>query len=149
MNTSFAQNRLIGESLRLFNKMHVRDVVLWNAMIAGFIHTRYVDQALKLFNEMPQGDVVSWNTMIVRFVQNGHCEEALHLFHQMQLEGVEPNSKIFTTILPACANLAALELGMEIYEKIIRSGYQFDVLLVNALIDMFTKCGSIIMARNT
>ena len=63
--------------------------------------------------------------------------------------GVEPNSKTFTTILPACANLAALELGKEIYEKIIRRGYQFDVILVNALIDMFAKCGSINMARNT
>ena len=118
-------------------------------MIAGFTHTGYVDHALKLFNEMPRRDLVSWNTMIAGFVQNGHCEEDLHLFHQMQLESVEPNSKLFTTILPACANLAALELGMEIYEKIIRSGYQFDVLLANALIDMFAKCGSIIMARNT
>ena len=118
-------------------------------MIVGFTHTGYVDQDLKLFNEMPQQDVVSWNTMIVRFVQNGHCEEALHLFHQMQLAGVEPNSKIFTTNLPVCANLAALELGMEIYGKIIRSRYLFDVLLVNALIDMFAKCGSINMARNT
>ena len=111
MNTSFAQNGLTGEALRLFNKMLVQDVVLWNAIIAGFTHTGYVDQALKLFNEMPRRDMVSWNTMITRFVQNGHCEEALHLFHQMQLVGVEPNSKYFFTILPACANLAALELG--------------------------------------
>ena len=149
MNTFFAQNELTGESLRLFNKIPVRDVILWNAMIAGFTHTGYVDQALMLFNEMPQRDVISWNTMIARFVKNGHCEEVLHLFHEMQLAGVEPNSKIFTTILPACANLAALELGKEIYEKITRSGYQFNVLLVNSLIDMFTKCGSINMACNT
>ena len=37
----------------------------------------------------------------------------------------------------------ALEQGMDIHEKIVRSGFQSDVIAVNALIDMYGKCGSI------
>jgi pentatricopeptide repeat protein len=49
--------------------------------------------------------------MIAGFAQNGHSEEALKFFKQMQAAGVKPDSKTFPSILPACANLAALEQG--------------------------------------
>jgi pentatricopeptide repeat protein len=69
-----------------------------------------------------------------RISQNGHGEKALKLFQQMQLAGVNArDSKTFASILPACANLAALEQGMEIHGDIIRSGFQSDEFVVNAL----------------
>jgi pentatricopeptide repeat protein len=65
----------------------------------------------------------------------------------MKLAGVKPDLKCFASVLPACANLAALEKGMEIHEEINRSEFQLDVFVENALIDMYAKCGQIDKAR--
>jgi pentatricopeptide repeat protein len=81
--------------------------------------------------------------MISGYSQNGLFDEAVLLFQQMQLTGVMPGTNTFASILPACANLAALEYGKEIHGDIIRSGFQSDEFVGNALIDMYAKCGSI------
>jgi len=88
--------------------------------------------------------MVSWNAMITGYAQS---VEALKLFQQMQLAGMKPNGKTFASVLPACANLAALEQGMEIHAEIVRGGYQSVVLVENALVDMYAKCGSSEKAR--
>jgi pentatricopeptide repeat protein len=103
---------------------------------------------LKHFKKIPERTVASWNAIIAGFSQNGHGEEALRLFQQMQLADVSLDSKTFASILPACANLAALEQGMEIHENIIRSGFESDVTVMNALIDMYGKCGNIKKAHH-
>jgi pentatricopeptide repeat protein len=67
----------------------------------------------------------------------------MRLFQKMQLAGVKPDSKTMANVLPACANLEALEQGMEIHEKVIRNGFLADGCVMNSLIDMYAKCGSI------
>eukprot|EP01018_Ginkgo_biloba_P002193 Gb_33328 [translate_table: standard] len=148
MIAGYAQNGHVDEALKLFQNMPQRDVFSWTVMIAGYAQRGCVDEALKLFQEMPQRDVVSWNVMIAAYAQNGQSEEALKLFREMQLVGVKPDSKTFASVIPACANLAALEQGMEIHDEIINSGFQFNVSVANALIDMYAKCGSIEKARD-
>jgi pentatricopeptide repeat protein len=81
--------------------------------------------------------------MISGYTQRGCFVEALELFQQMRLTDVKPNSVTLTSLLPACANLAALEKGKEVHEDIIRNGFQSDIFVGNALIDMYAKCGSI------
>lgn len=107
-----------------------------------------MDEVLKLFKEIPQSDVVSWNSMIVGFSQSGHGLEALEIFQQMQLAGAKSDSKTFSSILSACANLASLKHLMEIHENIIRSRYQFNVTVLNSLIDMYAKFGSVQNGHN-
>jgi len=67
----------------------------------------------------------------------------------MQGVGVKPDLKTFASVLSACADLAAVEQGMEIHKEIIISGFQIDALSVqNALLDMYAKCGIIEKARD-
>ncbi|XP_057858385.2 pentatricopeptide repeat-containing protein At3g16610 [Cryptomeria japonica] len=135
------------EALILFQKMPYKDQFARTAMIAAYAENGMVDAAWKLFDEMSERNVVSWNAMIAGFVQNSRSEEAIKLFKQMQLLGVRSDSKTFASILPLCAELGALDQGMEIHDKIVRGGYQFEVILVNMLIDMYAKCGRIEKAR--
>jgi len=86
--------------------------------------------------------------LIAGYAQNGQSAEALKCFQQMQKAVVKADPKTFASVLPACANLAALEQGMEIHGEIIRHGFQSVVLVENALVDMYAKCGSIEKARN-
>lgn len=86
--------------------------------------------------------------MIAGYAQNGSGEKSLKLFKDMQLAGVKPTTKIFASVLSACGNWAALEQGVEIHEQIIRNGFQLDVIVVTALLDMYAKCGSLDNARH-
>ncbi|XP_057815488.2 pentatricopeptide repeat-containing protein At2g13600-like [Cryptomeria japonica] len=131
----------IQKARKLFDKMHNSDVVSWNAIIAGYTHNGALDEAFRLFEEMPQRDVVSWTAIIAGYTQNDPVEKALEIFNQMQQAGVNPNVATFVSILSACARIGALEQGMEIHQKIIENGFLSDVVL-NSLIDMYAKCGS-------
>jgi len=159
----FEQNVILGNALvdmyakcgsienarYMLDKMPQPNVVSWTTLIAGYLRNGYVGEALELFQTIPHRTVFSWTAMISGYVQNGHGDEALEFFRQMQLTGVKPNSNTFTSVLPACANLAALKQGMEIHAQVTKSELlQSDVFVENALVDMYGKCGSIENACN-
>ncbi|KAH9293985.1 hypothetical protein KI387_040812, partial [Taxus chinensis] len=85
--------------------------------------------------------------LIGGYAQNGLVEKSLESFKEMQLAGIKPDSSTFASILPACVKLGDLEQGIEIHQKIIESGFFVGYVVVNALIDMYAKCGSIQKAR--
>eukprot|EP01018_Ginkgo_biloba_P003994 Gb_27879 [translate_table: standard] len=124
----------------------VSDVYVENALIDMYAKCDSIENARRVFDRMHERDVISWSTMITAYSQNGRYDEALKLFRQMQLT-LKPNSVTLTCILPVCAALAALQRGKEIHDYIIRSGFSSDVFVVNALIDMYAKCGSLRDAR--
>ncbi|KAH9324049.1 hypothetical protein KI387_004227, partial [Taxus chinensis] len=138
----YAKCGSIENARHVFDKMLERDVVSWNAMLAGYVQNVEIEEAWKLFEEMPERDLVSWNTMVAGCAQNGHGDEALKLFRQMQAF-VKPNAESVTVVLLACAGLAALEEGKEVHGVISRSGFASDFFVANALMGMYSKCGSV------
>ncbi|XP_057856329.2 pentatricopeptide repeat-containing protein At4g39530 [Cryptomeria japonica] len=123
------------------------DVFVINALIDMYAKCGRITRSHKLFDHMLKPDVVSWTVMISAYARNGLGDEAVKTFTEMQLAGMKPNAKTFASVLPAYSNLAALESGMEVHGKINRSGFQTDVFVANALIDMYAKCGSVEKAR--
>jgi pentatricopeptide repeat protein len=126
------------------------DVYVGSALIDMYVKCGSVEDARQVFEKMPTRDVISWNSMIAGYATHGPPEEALRLFRRMKDEAaeVQPNLFTFASIIPACANMAALEQGMEIHEEISRCGLQSDVVVESALIDMYAKCGCIEKARD-
>ncbi|KAF5789899.1 putative tetratricopeptide-like helical domain superfamily, DYW domain-containing protein [Helianthus annuus] len=120
------------------------EVVLWNVMVDGYVRVGDVGNARKMFDEMPQRSVVSWNSMISGYAQHGLFVEALELFREMQREcSVAPNYVTLVSVLPAVSRLGALEIGRWVHFYAGRNGVKVDSVLGSALIDMYSKCGSI------
>jgi pentatricopeptide repeat protein len=144
----YAKCGSIYKARSLFDKMPQKNVVSWNAMIVGYTQNGVLEEALKLFNEMSRPDVVSWSAIVAGYAKNGFFEDALEAFKKMQLAGYRPNPTTFVSILPACAKMGALEQGMDIHQIAIDNGFSSDVMVMNALIDMYAKCGDIQKARD-
>ncbi|XP_057834595.2 pentatricopeptide repeat-containing protein At2g33680 [Cryptomeria japonica] len=106
-----------------------------------------IKDALKVFETMPERDVVSWTAMIVGCAQNGCSAESLKLFCQMREARVKPNQFPIASVLSGCANLEAQEQGKQIHSYIIKTGFNSDIFVGNALVDMYAKCKSIGDAR--
>ncbi|PHT45618.1 hypothetical protein CQW23_14776 [Capsicum baccatum] len=102
-----------------------------------------VEYARKVFDEMPKWDSVGWSTMIGGYVRWGLASEGVRLFREMQVVGVEPDEVTMVCLLSACIDLGALELGKWIEGYIKRKNVRKSVVLWNALIDMFAKCGDV------
>lgn len=106
-----------------------------------------IEIARKLFENMPESNSVSYKAMISGYVYNRRYEEALKVFHEMQIAGVKPDSITATSVLPACAYLGALKDGRLIHGYAIKSGCEADVFVGSALIDMYTRCQNVDIAR--
>lgn len=102
-----------------------------------------VEFARIVFDEMPKCDSVSWSSMIGGYAKLGMSSEAVELFRQMQISGVRPDEITMVSVLSACTDLGALELGKWVSAFIDREKIPKSRELCNALIDMFAKCGDV------
>jgi pentatricopeptide repeat protein len=119
------------------------DVVVGTSLVDMYGKCGSVDMAYALFDKMPRRNVVSWSAMITAYAQNGYANKALTLFNQMQLNNMEPNSVTMVSCVLACARLASLQQGKCIHGYIIKSGFETEVVVGTALIDMYARCKSI------
>ncbi|KAK3023432.1 hypothetical protein RJ639_042676 [Escallonia herrerae] len=124
-------------------KTQMGGTVLWNVMVDGFVRNGDFRLARELFDEMPQRSVMSWNSMISGYAQNGLFKEAIELFRDMQMGDRRPHYVTLVSVLPVISRLGALELGKWVHLYVERNGIRIDEVLGSALIDMYSKCGSI------
>ncbi|XP_058086193.1 pentatricopeptide repeat-containing protein At4g25270, chloroplastic [Magnolia sinica] len=108
-----------------------------------------VDEAHKLFDRMPQrhATAFAWNSLISGYAELGLYEDAMALYYQMEEDKVEPDRFTFPRVLKACAGLGSIQVGEAVHRHIVRSGFADDPFVLNALIDMYAKCGDIVGAR--
>ncbi|KAL6129070.1 hypothetical protein ACLB2K_072423 [Fragaria x ananassa] len=138
----------MGLARSLFDEMRDRNVVSWTSMIYGYCHRGDVGSAKSLFDSMPKKNLVSWNVMIGGYCQNKQPHEAVRLFHEMQSStSLEPDAVTIVSILPAIADLGALDLGHWVHEFVERKKLDKLTNIYTALVDMYAKCGEITKAR--
>lgn len=100
-----------------------------------------------LFDRIPKSNLFLWNVLIRGYAWNGPYEAAISLYHQMLEYGLAPDNFTFPFVLKACSALSAIEEGRNIHEHAIRTGWETDVFVGAALIDMYAKCGCVGNAR--
>lgn len=123
------------------------DIMVGNTLLSMYSKCGIIDDAVKFFNKMVLKDAVSYGAIISGCVQNGYAEAALYIFHEMQLSGTEPELSTLISLLSTCAHLAALQHGACIHGYSIVHGFVTDTSICNAMMDMYSKCGKISIAR--
>ncbi|KAM0949206.1 putative tetratricopeptide-like helical domain superfamily [Dioscorea sansibarensis] len=100
-----------------------------------------MDSAVLVFQQIPSVNIVSWTAIISGLAQNLLALEAIGYYKMMLSVGVIENEFCFASVLPAYSIVARLEQGRQVHARIIKSVYQSDTVVGNALIDMYFKCG--------
>ncbi|KAI5669307.1 hypothetical protein M9H77_19160 [Catharanthus roseus] len=125
------------------------NVFVCNALVAMYGRCGALFDARQMFEEMLQigiYDVISWNSIMAAYVQNGEYRKAMDLFKLMASKAdisLRADAVSLVNILPACASLNAGGRGREAHAYAVRRGLNEDMFVVNALVDMYAKCGLI------
>ncbi|XP_016464330.2 putative pentatricopeptide repeat-containing protein At1g77010, mitochondrial [Nicotiana tabacum] len=135
------------EAAGVFNELKIHDTVLLNSMITIYFSCNRTEDARQLFESMPYKSLISWNSMLIGLSQNGCPVEALDLFCRMNRMDFRMDKFSFSSVISACASIASVELGEQIFARAVIIGIDWDQIISTSLIDLYCKCGFVTDAR--
>lgn len=129
-------------------------VPVMNSIMYLYLKSGLVREAKMLFDAMDNISLVTWNAMIAGHAQmmgiaedsvSAHCSgiQALEIFKRLNQSGLKPDLFTYSSVLTVCSSLAALDQGEHVHAQTIKSGFLSDVVVGTALVNMYSKCGSI------
>lgn len=138
----------LGCARKMFDEMPERDVVSWTELIVAYAKSGNMGSAEDLFREFPIKDKVAWTAMVTGYVQNARPREALEVFKRMQNADMEMDEVTLLGVISACAQLGASRYADSVLVVAETSGFKpcGNVLVGSALVDMYSKCGSVDIA---
>ncbi|KAK6117190.1 hypothetical protein DH2020_049069 [Rehmannia glutinosa] len=118
------------------------DVFVSNSLVYYYGECGETDSARKVFDEIRERNVVSWTSLICGYARRDRHQEAVSLFFKMVEEGIEPNEVTIVSVISACAKFGDKDLAERVLDYVGGSGLKFNAVMVNALVDMYMKCGA-------
>lgn len=115
--------------------------VVQNTLLNMYGKCGSLDEARNVFDEMPIRDMVSWTALITGYSQNEKPEDALVLFPEMLRLGLEPNHFTFSSLLKSAGARPSDRDGRQIHCFCLKYGYDSNVYVGSALVDMYARCG--------
>ncbi|XP_020520637.1 pentatricopeptide repeat-containing protein At3g53360, mitochondrial isoform X1 [Amborella trichopoda] len=120
-----------------------KDISVCNTLLTMYTNCSSLSGASLVFESMILRDLVSWNAMIAAYLKHDHGPEVLRLLRLLHSAGMKPDQFTMGSGIGACADLAALEPGNQIHGYVNKIGLGSDLSISNALIDLYSKCGSL------
>ncbi|KAG0465480.1 hypothetical protein HPP92_019644 [Vanilla planifolia] len=121
---------------------------LLTTLIAMYAKCGQVHVARYVFDQVTSPEPLLWNAMISGYAKNGNAEEAVDLFKEMVARNVQPDSITLRSAILACAQVGCLEAAKWIWGSANANGFESDMFVSTAVIDMFAKCGSMALAHS-
>lgn len=130
----------------MIRKDIMMDVIVQTSLVDLYAKNGHLELASCIFRKMLYKNVISWGALISGYAQNGFAGNALELMMEMQSSGYKPDSVSLVSGLLACSQVGCLKLGKSVHGYIVRR-LHFDCVSSTAVIDMYSKCGSLSSAR--
>ncbi|KAJ1415803.1 Tetratricopeptide-like helical domain superfamily [Sesbania bispinosa] len=124
------------------------EITAVNSLIGVYLRCRAMFSVERLFEQVPIQNVVSWNTIIDALVKSKRPQMALEMFLNMSSRGLMPSQATFVAVIDSCNSLRNIVYGEYIHAKVIRSGFESDVIVGTALVDFYAKCDKLVSAHN-
>lgn len=119
------------------------NIFVGTALLDVYAKCSLLEDAIQVFEYMPERSAVTWSSMVAGYVKNELYEEALSMFRKVQVTGVEFNQFIISSVLAACAAIAAKIEGIQAHAVLFKTGFIVNFFVSSSLVDMYSKCGSL------
>ncbi|KAG9448011.1 hypothetical protein H6P81_014139 [Aristolochia fimbriata] len=123
------------------------DSFIGSSLIGMYAKCKRISDASLVFSNTSKRDLVLWSSIIAALTQHGRAEEALKHFIEYHNYGFAIDEPILTTCFAACAVLAVVDKGKCVHAVTVKTGFELDIHVGCAIIDMYCKCGCIRDAR--
>ncbi|KAK6118418.1 hypothetical protein DH2020_047835 [Rehmannia glutinosa] len=122
-------------------------VSVGNAVVTMYAKCGSLNDAVKVFEFLTDKNSITWSAMITGYAQSGDGEKALVLFEKMHFSGMKPSEYTLVGVLNACSDTEEINIGKQVHAYLVKSGFEFQMYIMTALIDMYAKCGLIVEAQ--
>ncbi|GLJ54287.1 hypothetical protein SUGI_1164670 [Cryptomeria japonica] len=112
------------------------DHFLATKLVIMYVKFGMLLEAHQMFDKMPQPVLEAWNSLIAGHAQHGQSYQALELFGEMLRQGLVLDEYTLTSVVRACAGLAAIDTGQQVHACIVKRGLQKHVYVESAMVDI-------------
>eukprot|EP00250_Pteridium_aquilinum_P031438 c43613_g1_i1 orf=3-827(-) len=123
-------------------------VAIGNQIVPMFVECKSVRHAEQVFEKLEYVNEFSWTSLLSGKSECGELEHALTLYSKMQVDDVCPSCHTFVALLRACARERDLKKGREVHLEVVEMGFERDLYIGSALIDVYCKCGTLVEAHD-
>ncbi|KAI5075839.1 hypothetical protein GOP47_0009915 [Adiantum capillus-veneris] len=121
-----------------------KEVSVGSSLVDAYAKCRVLKEARAVFDNVPEKNEVSWGAMLAGYNQHGEEMSTIELFQKKLKDGgMKPNKVELLCILKACGSIGTVWQGKMVHNFVRRSGLCLDIVLGNAMIDMYAKCGEL------
>ncbi|MCL7042445.1 hypothetical protein MKW94_004618 [Papaver nudicaule] len=112
----------VNRARSLFDKMVVRDIVSWNAMIAVYEQNKLGSDAIKLFRRMLDEnldfDYITLVSVISACAQSGDFNNGEWARHLVTSKGLENSSSITNALIDMYAKCGCIDLARDVFDRL-------------------------------
>ncbi|XP_042453474.1 putative pentatricopeptide repeat-containing protein At3g01580 [Zingiber officinale] len=140
---------LQGKSIHAYAIRNFSDIESTLHTATMMMHARFENYhyCRLLFETIDKTNVVAWNTIMSVYIQANHAEAAICSFRNMLLMQLKPDTVTMLNLASASAQIGSLDLAQCVTSIAIHMGLDSHTTIVNCLINMFARCGSVMIAR--
>ncbi|KAF5184669.1 Pentatricopeptide repeat-containing protein [Thalictrum thalictroides] len=123
-----------------------RDCFVASVLLNLYADFQRMKEVEKVFRRISDKDIVSWNTMIMGYAQTEEdsalsCIELYRELHQTMV--LQHDGTTVVAVLKSCQSKSDLQIGLQIHAEIVKSSFCHETIVGNAVINMYSTCGSV------
>ncbi|KAG9448433.1 hypothetical protein H6P81_008398 [Aristolochia fimbriata] len=105
------------------------------------------DYSLRVLTQMANSNIYSFNISVKAFLDIGSPNIAILLYKQLVQAGIGPDNYTYPLIFKACSRLSAISTAYQVYGHVLQLGFDSDLFVHNAVMNLFASCGELEYAR--
>ncbi|KAL5811413.1 hypothetical protein ACOSQ4_027981 [Xanthoceras sorbifolium] len=119
------------------------DNIVGNSLISMYSRSGRMEEARKAFESLLVKNLVSYNSIINAYAKGLNSEETFEILHEIEDTGVGVSAYAYASLLSGASSIGAIGKGEQIHGRILKSGFESNCCVCNALISMYSRCGNI------
>ncbi|XP_068669160.1 pentatricopeptide repeat-containing protein At2g33680-like [Aristolochia californica] len=113
-----------------------------NSLVGMYANCDAMGHASDMLIYTGSSNVMSWTTLIDGYASSGFLQDAMELFCLVYNELSVIDNILLACILGVSATSECLDLGTQVHSIALRAGFESDLCVMEALMDMYAKCSS-------